>query len=84
MLLSDVEARTCQRLAFICVLTGLSMPAVASANPEPTAYDTRSVSMGLAGTTFIERSSALVLNPANLEGIWERLSKTYIEAFETM
>jgi len=73
---SDEEARTCQRLALICVLMGVLMPGVASANPEPTAYDTRSVSMGLAGTTFIERSSALVLNPANLEGIG-KLGFTY-------
>jgi long-subunit fatty acid transport protein len=47
----------------------LLTPAFASANPEPTAYDTRSISMGLTGTTFVERASALVLNPANMEGI---------------
>jgi long-subunit fatty acid transport protein len=45
------------------------MPAGASANPEPTAYDTRAVSMALSGTTYVERASALVLNPANMEGI---------------
>ena len=41
----------------------------AAANPEPSAYDTRSVSMGFTGTTYLERPAALALNPANLEGI---------------
>ena len=58
------------RLLAACVLFGaLMIPAFASANPEPTAYDTRSISMGLTGTTYNERASALVLNPANMEGI---------------
>jgi long-subunit fatty acid transport protein len=56
-------------LAAACLFVGLLSPTLASANPEPTAYDTRSISMGLTGTTYMERASALVLNPANMEGI---------------
>jgi long-subunit fatty acid transport protein len=64
------------RLLAVCLLLGGVMtPAFASANPEPTAYDTRSISMGLTGTTYMERASALALNPANLEGI-EKLGFT--------
>ncbi len=51
------------------LLVGLLIPAFASANPEPTAYDTRSIGMGLTGVTFLDRPAALALNPANLEGI---------------
>ena len=51
------------------LLLGLLIPAFASANPEPTAYDTRSIAMGLTGVTFLDRPAALALNPANLEGI---------------
>ena len=51
------------------LLAGLLTPAFASANPEPTAYDTRSISMGLTGTSFLERPAALAINPALLEGI---------------
>ena len=58
-----------RRLAAACLIAGMLTPALASANPEPTAYDTRSISMGLTGTTYMERASALVLNPANMEGI---------------
>jgi hypothetical protein len=58
-----------RRFAAACLVVGLLTPALASANPEPTAYDTRSISMGLTGTTYMERASALVLNPANMEGI---------------
>ena len=58
-----------RRIAAACLLLGALTPALASANPEPTAYDTRSISMGLTGTTYMERASALVLNPANMEGI---------------
>ncbi len=57
------------RLLTACLLAGLLMPALASANPEPTAYDARSIGMGLTGVTFLDRASALALNPANLEGI---------------
>jgi hypothetical protein len=57
------------RLLTACLLTGLLTPAFASANPEPTAYDTRSIGMGLTGTTFMDQPAALALNPANLEGI---------------
>ena len=58
-----------RRLAAAFLLVGVLTPALASANPEPTAYDTRSISMGLTGTSYMERASALVLNPANMEGI---------------
>jgi long-subunit fatty acid transport protein len=58
-----------RRLAAACLLVSVLTPALASANPEPTAYDTRSISMGLTGATYMERASALVLNPANLEGV---------------
>lgn len=57
------------RLAAACLVVGVLTPAMASANPEPTAYDTRSISMGLTGTTYLERASAIVINPANMEGI---------------
>ena len=58
-----------QQLAVVCLLIGVLIPTLASANPEPTAYDTRSIAMGLTGTSYMERPSALVLNPANMEGI---------------
>ncbi|MFZ1863459.1 MAG: hypothetical protein WAU39_04495 [Polyangiales bacterium] len=58
-----------QRLATACLAAGLLLPAMARANPEPTAYDARSIAMGLTGTTYMDRASALVLNPANLDGI---------------
>jgi long-subunit fatty acid transport protein len=48
-------------------------PVTASANPEPGAYDARYIAMGQTGTSFIESGSAMVLNPANMEGI-EHLS----------
>lgn len=64
------------RLAAACLLVGVLTPALASANPEPTAYDTRSISMGLTGTSYMERASAIVLNPANMEGI-EKLGFTF-------
>lgn len=51
------------------LIAGLLTPTLASANPEPTAYDTRSISMGLTGTSFLERPAALAINPALLEGI---------------
>jgi len=57
------------KLLTACILAGLLTPALASANPEPTAYDTRSIGMGLTGTTFMDQPAALALNPANLEGI---------------
>jgi hypothetical protein len=57
-----------RRLAVACILLSTLIPALVRANPEPTAYDTRSIAMGLMGTSFIERPSALVLNPANMEG----------------
>lgn len=69
-------ARPYQKLAPVIFLTCMLLPTLASANPEPTAYDTRSVAMGLTGTSFMERASALVFNPANLEGI-EKLGFTF-------
>ena len=57
------------KLLTAVLLTGLLTPALASANPEPTAYDSRSIGMGLTGTTFMDQPAALALNPANLEGI---------------
>ncbi len=57
------------RLLTACLLAGLLTPALASANPEPTAYDSKSVGMALTGTTYLERPAALALNPANMEGI---------------
>jgi len=58
-----------KKLLTACLLAGLLTPAFASANPEPTAYDTRAIGMGLTGTTFLDQPAALVMNPANLEGI---------------
>lgn len=58
-----------------CLMVAALIPTTASANPEPTAYDTRSISMGLTGTSYMERASAIVLNPANMEGI-EKLGFT--------
>lgn len=64
------------RLVAVCVVAGLLTPAFASANPEPTAYDSRSIGMGLTGVTFLDQPAALVLNPANLEGI-DKLGFTF-------
>ena len=47
----------------------IAQPTPVSANPEASIYDTRALAMGLTGTTYLERPAALVLNPANLEGI---------------
>ncbi len=58
-----------QRLFAACLVLAVLTTARASANPEPTTYDSRSIAMGLTGTSFLERPAALVLNPANLEGI---------------
>jgi len=57
------------KLLTACLLAGFLTPALASANPEPTAYDSRSIGMGLTGTTFLDQPAALAMNPANLEGI---------------
>jgi len=54
----------------------LVIPVLARANPEPTSYDSRSIAMGLTGTSYLERPAALVINPANLEGI-EKLGFTF-------
>ncbi len=57
------------KLIAACLFVGVMTPALASANPEPTAYDGRSIGMGLTGVTFLDQPAALALNPANLEGI---------------
>ncbi len=51
------------------LLLTLILPVTASANPEPTAYDTKSVALGLTGVSYLERPAALAINPALLEGI---------------
>lgn len=60
-------------LSTACLLVATVLSSVASANPEPTAYDTRSIGLALTGTAYLERPAALAINPANLEGI-EKLS----------
>ena len=57
------------RFPIACLVACLLIAAPAGANPEPTAYDTRSIAMGLTGTSFLQQPAALALNPANLEGI---------------
>jgi long-subunit fatty acid transport protein len=57
------------KLLTACFLASLLTPKLASANPEPTAYDSRSIGMGLTGVTYLDQPAALVMNPANLEGI---------------
>lgn len=64
------------RIWAACCMASLLVPALARANPEPTAYDTRSIGMGLTGATFLEQAAALALNPGNLEGI-DKLSFTF-------
>ena len=56
-------------LLIACFLASLLTPTFAGANPEPTAYDSRSIGMGLTGVTYLDQPTALVHNPANLEGI---------------
>jgi long-subunit fatty acid transport protein len=56
-------------LTSLLALTFATFPNGASANTEPTAYDTRSVSMGQTGVSFLERPSAIAINPALLTGI---------------
>lgn len=41
------------KLLAACLFAGVLTPAFASANPEPTAYDTKSVGMALTGTSFL-------------------------------
>lgn len=53
-------------LACVAILA-TSLPA--SANTEPTAYDTRSIGLGLGGVSYLERPAAVAINPALLEGI---------------
>jgi len=62
-------------IAALSILVLLS-PSLASANPEPTAYDSRSIAMGITGTSYLERPAALVMNPANMEGI-DKLGFTF-------
>ncbi len=40
-----------------------------SANTEPTAYDTRSVTLAQTGVSFLERPAAIAINPALLVGV---------------
>lgn len=56
-------------LIALSAVLGLLSPSIASANPEATVYDTRSVSLGLTGVTYLERPAALAINPALLEGV---------------
>ncbi len=58
-----------RRLLTGCLALGLLIPSLATANPEPTAYDARSIGMGLTGITFLDQPAALALNPANMDGI---------------
>jgi len=37
------------KLLTACLVAGMFTPALASANPEPTAYDSRSIGMGSRG-----------------------------------
>ena len=60
--------------AFLAAMVLSAAPA--SANPEPTAYDSRSIAMGITGTSHLERPAALALNPANMEGI-DKLGFTF-------
>ena len=50
-------------------LISVALPNRSSANTEPLAYDTRSVSMGQTGVSFLERPAAIAINPALLTGI---------------
>ena len=49
-----------------------------SANTEPTAYDTRSIALGLTGTSYLERPAAVAINPALLAGIDNKFSFTWL------
>jgi long-subunit fatty acid transport protein len=54
----------------ICALgTVVACPAVAWANTEPNAYDTRSVALAQSGVAFLERPAAIAINPALLTGV---------------
>jgi long-subunit fatty acid transport protein len=65
-----------RHLATVCVAVFAMTPAGVSANPEPTAYDVRSIGMARTGTSYMERASAIVFNPANMEGV-EKLGFTF-------
>ncbi len=47
----------------------LTTSARVSANTEPTAYDSRSIALGLSGVSYLERPAAIAINPALLDGI---------------
>lgn len=69
-LLAVAPARSAHAvLASLLVAVVCTVPLSASANPEPHAYDTRSVGMGLSGISYLERPAAIAMNPAMLEGI---------------
>ena len=70
------QGEVLRRLITAFLIAVVLTPALASANPEPTAYDTRSIAMGITGTSYLERPAALALNPANMEGI-DKLGFTF-------
>ena len=73
MPLRSAGVRLLKAIVCVCVLVPATF---VRANPEPTAYDSKSVAMGISGTSFLEQPAALVLNPANMEGI-EKLGFTF-------
>ena len=59
-----------RKVLALCACIGVvAAGAPASANTEPTAYDTRSIALGLSGVSYLERPAAIALNPALLDGI---------------
>jgi hypothetical protein len=70
------ESKMKQTVFTAYLALALLTPSLAKANPEPTAYDSRSIAMGITGTSYLERPAALTLNPANMEGI-DKLGFTF-------
>lgn len=56
-------------LAILLACTSVLVSKRASANTEPTAYDTRSLTLAQSGVSFLERPAAIAINPALLTGI---------------
>lgn len=56
-------------LAGCLTLAVMGWPDRTAANTEPTAYDTRSVTMGQTGVSWLERPAAIAINPALLTGV---------------
>lgn len=48
------------------LLFGALLSSTVRANPEPTAYDARSASLGQTGASYLDRPAALAINPALL------------------